>query len=88
MKSKLEEENKWQENKKVHFAIDNIAKVDHSQKNWNMGGKSTALLKSEEEKTELQTERKLSREKLGVVRREFEDLTKKLWKIDSDLLTV
>ena len=33
-----------QENKNVLFAIDNIAKVDHSQKNWDLGGKATALL--------------------------------------------
>lgn len=88
LKSKLEEENKRQENEKVLFAIDNIEKVDHSQKNWNLGGKATELLKSEEEKTKLQTEMKLYRERLGVVKREFEDLTKKSWKIDSDLQTV
>ncbi|KAK9211556.1 hypothetical protein WN943_000933 [Citrus x changshan-huyou] len=36
----------------------------------------------------MQTERKLSQERLGVGKKEFEDLTKKSWKIDSDLLTV
>ncbi|KAH9776680.1 hypothetical protein KPL71_006779 [Citrus sinensis] len=81
LKSKLEEENKReenkrQENKKVLFAIDNIEKVDHPQIGiW-------------EEKTKLQTELKLCRERLGLVKREFEDLTKKSWKIDSDLQTV
>ncbi|XP_031255912.1 kinesin-like protein KIN-12E [Pistacia vera] len=88
VKSKLEEENKRQENEKVLFAIDNIEKIDHSQKNWHLGGKATELLKSEEEKTKLQNEMKLSRERLGVVKREFEDLTKKSWKIESDLQTV
>ncbi|KDO45118.1 hypothetical protein CISIN_1g002212mg [Citrus sinensis] len=88
LKSKLEEENRRQENEKVLFAIDNIEKVDHPQRNWNLGGKATELLKSEEEKTKLQTELKLCRERLGVVKREFEDLTKKSWKIDSDLQTV
>ncbi|TXG73496.1 hypothetical protein EZV62_002075 [Acer yangbiense] len=84
LKSKLEEENnKRQENENVLFAIDNIEKIDHSQKHW--GGKATDLLKSEEEKTKLQNEIKLSREKLGVVKREFEDWTKKSWKTDSDL---
>ncbi|KAI9197000.1 hypothetical protein LWI28_028928 [Acer negundo] len=84
LKSKLEEENnKRQENENVLFAIDNIEKIDHSQKHW--GGKATDLLKSEEEKTKLQNEIKLSREKLGVVKREFEDWTKKSWKIDSDM---
>ncbi|KAK2640883.1 hypothetical protein Ddye_022646 [Dipteronia dyeriana] len=84
LKLKLEEENnKRQENENVLFAIDNIEKIDHSQKHW--GGKATDLLKSEEEKTKLQNEIKLSREKLGVVKREFEDWTKKSWKIDSDM---
>ncbi|KAL5763630.1 hypothetical protein ACOSQ2_016224 [Xanthoceras sorbifolium] len=85
LKSKLEEENRRQENEKVLFAIDNIEKIDHSHKHWHMGGKATELLKSEEEKTKLQNEMKLSREKLGVVKREFEDWTKKSWKIDSDI---
>lgn len=88
LKSKLEEENKRQENDKVLFAIDNIEKTENSQKNWNLGGKATELLKSEEQKTKLQTEIKLSREKLAIAKREFEDLTKKSWKIDSELQTV
>lgn len=79
---------KRQENEKVLFAIDNIDKVDHSQKNWNLCGKATELLKFKEEKTKLQTETKLSQERPGVVKREFEDWTKISWKIDSDLQTV
>ncbi|KAK9208500.1 hypothetical protein WN944_000857 [Citrus x changshan-huyou] len=31
----------------------------------------------------MQTETKLSQERLGVVKKEFEDLTKKSWKIDN-----
>lgn len=86
VKSKLEEENRRQETEKVLFAIDNIE--NQSQKHWHLGGKATELLKSEEEKTKLQNEMKLSRERLGLVKREFEDLTKKSWKIESDLQSV
>ena len=82
LKLKLEEENRKHENEKVLFAIDNIEKVDVSQKNWQLGGKATELLKSEEEKTKLQTEVKLSRDRLGVIRRELDDLNKKSMKVD------
>ncbi|XP_061957709.1 kinesin-like protein KIN-12E isoform X1 [Populus nigra] len=88
LKSKLEEKNQRQESEKVLFAIDNIEKVDTSQRNWQLGGKATELLKSEEEKTKLQSEMKLSREKLGLVKREFEDLSKRLDKIDSEIRAV
>jgi len=88
LKSKLEEKNQRQESEKVLFAIDNIEKVDTSQRNWQLGGKATELLKSEEEKTKLQSEMKLSREKLGLVKREFEDLSKRLDKIESEIQAV
>ncbi|XP_011043868.1 PREDICTED: phragmoplast orienting kinesin-1 isoform X1 [Populus euphratica] len=88
LKSKLEEKNQRQESEKVLFAIDNIEKVDTSQRNWQLGGKATELLKSEEEKTKLQSEMKLSREKLGLVKREYEDLSKRLDKIESEIQVV
>ncbi|KAG6737204.1 hypothetical protein POTOM_059752 [Populus tomentosa] len=88
LKSKLEEKNQRQESEKVLFAIDNVEKVDTSQRNWQLGGKATELLKSEEEKTRLQSEMKVSREKLGLVKREFEDLSKGLDKIESEILAV
>ncbi|XP_062082504.1 kinesin-like protein KIN-12E [Humulus lupulus] len=87
LKSKLEEENRKHENEKVLFAIDNIEKVDPSQKSW-LGGKATELLKTEEEKTKLQTEVKLSRERLGVIRRELEDLNIKSVKVNEAMQTV
>ncbi|KAJ6897147.1 kinesin-like protein KIN-12E isoform X1 [Populus alba x Populus x berolinensis] len=88
LKSKLEEKNQRQESEKVLFAIDNVEKVDTSQRNWQLGGKATELLKSEEEKTKLQSEMKVSREKLGLVKREFEDLSKGLDKIESEIQAV
>ena len=44
-----------------------------------------ASLKSEEEITKLKTEMKLSREKLGAIRMEFEDLRRKYGYIDSEM---
>ena len=44
--------------------------------------KTLASLKSEEEKTKLKTEVKLSREKLGAIRRESEDLRRKYGQVD------
>ena len=44
--------------------------------------KTLASLKSEEEKTKLKTEVKLSREKLGAIRRESEDLRRKDGQVD------
>ncbi|KAF4371050.1 hypothetical protein G4B88_002979 [Cannabis sativa] len=87
LKSKLEEENRKHENEKVLFAIDNIEKVDPSQKSW-LGGKATELLKTEEEKTKLQTEVKLSRDRLGVIRKELEDLNIKSVKVNEAMHTV
>ncbi|BBN68080.1 P-loop containing nucleoside triphosphate hydrolases superfamily protein, partial [Prunus dulcis] len=89
LKSKLEEENRKQENEQVLFAIDNVEKLDPSQKNWHLvGGKATELLKSAEEKTKLQAEMKTSREKLGVMRKELEDLKVKSGKVDKEMLAV
>ncbi|TQE05634.1 hypothetical protein C1H46_008767 [Malus baccata] len=86
LKSKLDDENKKQENEQVLFAIDNVEKTDPSQKNWHLGGKATELLKSAEEKTKLQTEMKLCKENIGVTRRELEDLNRKFGKVDSELV--
>lgn len=89
LKSKIEEENQRQENEKVLLAIDNVQKeIAPPQTNWHLGGKATALLKSEEEKTKLQTELKQSREKLGAVRREIEDLDRKAQKMETEMQTV
>ncbi|RVW81754.1 Kinesin-like protein KIN-12E [Vitis vinifera] len=89
LKSKIEEENRTQENEKVLLAIDNVQKeIPSPQINWHLGGKATALLKSEEEKTKLQAEMKQSREKLGAVRREIEDLNRKSQKVETAMQTV
>ncbi|CAA0824347.1 P-loop containing nucleoside triphosphate hydrolases superfamily protein [Striga hermonthica] len=79
LKLKVEDEHRKLENERVLFAIDNV-----ENKNWQSSGKATALLKSEEEKTKLQNEIKLNREKLGVVKKEAEVLTKNLGKIESE----
>uniref|UniRef100_A0A5B7BRW2 Putative phragmoplast orienting kinesin 2 isoform X1 n=1 Tax=Davidia involucrata TaxID=16924 RepID=A0A5B7BRW2_DAVIN len=90
LKSKVEEENIRRENEKVLFAIDNVEKTEilPSQRNWHLGGKATELLKLEEEKTKIQTEMKQAREKLGIMRREVEDLNRKLGKVDSEMQVV
>ncbi|GLU19100.1 hypothetical protein SLE2022_353660 [Rubroshorea leprosula] len=88
LKSKLEEENRAKENEKVLFAIDNMEKMDPSQRNWYLGGKATELLKSEEEKNKLQHEMKLLREKLGAMRKEFDDLNKKFVKVEDEMKAV
>nr|QWT43325.1 kinesin-like protein KIN12D [Citrullus lanatus] len=88
LKSKLDEESQKQENDKVLFAIDNIEKTDSQPKNWQFAGRATDLLKSAEEKTKLQNEMKLAKEKLGVIRKELEDLTRKSRKVDNDIEVV
>jgi kinesin family protein 15 len=88
LKSKLMKENQRQESEKVLFAIDNIETVDTSQRNWQVGGKATELLKSEEEKTKIQNEMKLSRENLGLIKKEFDVLSKKLGKIEGEMQVV
>ncbi|KAJ6346378.1 hypothetical protein OIU78_008923 [Salix suchowensis] len=89
LKSKIEEKNQRQESEKVLFAIDNIEKVDNtSQRNWQVCGKASELLKYEEEKNKLQSEMKLSREKLVFIKREFEDWSKRLDKIEGEIQVV
>lgn len=87
LKLKLEEEKQKQENEKVLFAIDNVEK-DSSNRRWHLGGKATELLKSEEEKTKLQAEVKLSQERLRVIKRELEDLNCKSTKCDNEMQAV
>lgn len=88
LKSKLDEESQKQENDKVLFAIDNVEKTDSQPKNWQFAGRATDLLKSAEEKTKLQNEMKLAKEKLGVRGKELEDLTRKSRKVESDIEAV
>lgn len=87
LRSKVEEENRKLESERVLFAIDNVEKPasDLPQRNWQVGGKATALLKSEEEKTKLQNQIKLNREKLGDVRKEAEAMNGKLGKMESEI---
>ncbi|GMI99460.1 hypothetical protein like AT3G44050 [Hibiscus trionum] len=88
LKSKLEEESKRQENDKVLFAIDNLDKVDPSQRNICLGGKATELLKTEEEKSKLQNEIKSSRESLAAIKTRHQDLNNKLIKVEHDIKAV
>ncbi|WCJ40214.1 P-loop containing nucleoside triphosphate hydrolases superfamily protein [Euphorbia peplus] len=88
LKSKFEEEKRRQENEKVLFAIDNIEKVDTGERNWHIGSKATDLLKSEEEKTKLQTEIKLTREKLVQIRVEIDDCRKTSAKMENEIESV
>ncbi|XP_059625052.1 kinesin-like protein KIN-12E [Cornus florida] len=88
LKSKVEKENRRQEHEKVLFAIDNVVETDSPQINWHLGGKATELLKSEEEKTKLQTEMKQAQEKLGIMRSEVEDLNRKFGKVDSEMQVI
>ncbi|GMI81650.1 hypothetical protein like AT3G44050 [Hibiscus trionum] len=85
LKSKLEEESKRQENDKVLFAIDNLDKVDPSQRNLCLGSKATELLKTEEEKSKLQNEIKSSRESLAGIKMRHQDLNNKLMKVEHDI---
>ncbi|KAG8387301.1 hypothetical protein BUALT_Bualt02G0007100 [Buddleja alternifolia] len=81
LKSKMDEENRKLESDRVLFAIDNVEKTA----NWQMSGKATELLKSEEEKTKIQNEIKMNREKLGDLRKEAEFVKGKLAKLESEI---
>ncbi|PIN20933.1 Kinesin-like protein [Handroanthus impetiginosus] len=87
LRSKVEEENKKLESDRVLFAKDNVEKTAHdlSQKNWQISGKATDLLKSEEEKTKLQNQIKLNKENLVHVRQEAEAVNAKLTKMDNEI---
>ncbi|XP_041992115.1 kinesin-like protein KIN-12E [Salvia splendens] len=90
LKQKVDEENQKLESERVLFAIDNVEKPanDLSNRNWQVTGKATALLKSEEEKTNLQNQMKLNREKLSDVRKECEAMNSKLAKVESEIQTL
>ncbi|KAK1411578.1 hypothetical protein QVD17_38129 [Tagetes erecta] len=74
LKQKAEEENKKRENDKVLLAIDNVK--------WQLAGKATELLKSEEEKTKLQLQMNQDQEKLEIIKIESEKMTRKLHDLD------
>uniref|UniRef100_M0ZTI9 Kinesin n=2 Tax=Solanum tuberosum TaxID=4113 RepID=M0ZTI9_SOLTU len=86
-KSKLEDENQRLESDRVLFAIDNIEKPDIQlpERSWQMSGKATELLKSEEEKTKLQNQMKQIRENLGIKKKEIEDLNEKRLNSEKDI---
>ncbi|CAH8306519.1 unnamed protein product [Eruca vesicaria subsp. sativa] len=88
LKIKVDEENRRHEEEKVLCAIDNIEKINSPQRNTLLSGKATDLLKSEEEKIKLQSEMKLSREKLASVRKEIEDMNRKSMKLEKEIKTV
>ncbi|KFK32321.1 hypothetical protein AALP_AA6G226600 [Arabis alpina] len=88
LKIKVDEENRRHEEEKVLCAIDNIEKINTPQRNTLLTGKATDLLKSEEEKTKLQSEMKLSREKLASVRKEVDDMNKKSLKLENEIKTM
>lgn len=88
IKLKLEEENRKHEGEKVLFAVENTQNIDSSLKNWHLRSKATDLLKFEEEKTTLQAEMKLSQQKLGVIRKELENLNKKGANVESQFEAV
>ncbi|BAT92144.1 hypothetical protein VIGAN_07081900 [Vigna angularis var. angularis] len=88
IKLKLEEENQKHEDEKVLIAVENTQNIDSSLKNWHLRSKATDLLKFEEEKTTLQAEMKLSQQKLGVIRKELENLNKKGANVESQIEAV
>jgi len=88
IKLKLEEENQKHEGEKVLFSVENTQNIDSSLKIWHLRSKATDLLKFEEEKTKLQAEMKLSQQKLGVIRKELENLNKKGANVESQIEAV
>ncbi|XP_021715629.1 kinesin-like protein KIN-12E isoform X2 [Chenopodium quinoa] len=82
LKSKLEEENQKQESQRVLLAIDNIERTEAPAL---ICSKATDLLKSEEEKTKLHSKIKQTQEKLGVIKKQVDDLNRKGQKLDSEI---
>ncbi|KAL1831052.1 hypothetical protein ACET3Z_000703 [Daucus carota] len=78
LNSKIEEENRRLESEKVLIAIDDNKLEVHQ---WR-GSKATDLLKAEEDKSKLQLQMKQVRQKLGLLREEYEDLGRKFEKVD------
>ncbi|KAJ9542940.1 hypothetical protein OSB04_029446 [Centaurea solstitialis] len=87
LKQKIEEENKKREKDTVLLAIDNVENSE-VQRNWQLGGKATELLKSEEEKTKLQLQMNHDREKMEIVRKEGEKQSRKLQEVDQEMQVV
>ncbi|KAJ8552062.1 hypothetical protein K7X08_028505 [Anisodus acutangulus] len=87
LKSKLEEENRRLESDRVLFAIDNIEKPDIQlpERNWQSSCKAAELLKCEEEKTKIQNQIKQTRENLGMMIKEIEDLNEKRRNTENDI---
>lgn len=81
LKSKLEEENQRQESQKVLFAIENIERNEAPA----LTCKATDLLKSEEERTKLHNEIRQCQEKLGVIKKQVENLNRKVQKLDNEI---
>ncbi|XP_052187875.1 kinesin-like protein KIN-12E [Diospyros lotus] len=89
LNTKIEEENQRRDNEKVLLAIDNLKGTDVPlHRNWHFSSKATELLKSEEDKTKVQAEIKQAQEKLGVTRKECEDLNWKLCKVENEVQVV
>ncbi|KAK9734649.1 hypothetical protein RND81_04G154700 [Saponaria officinalis] len=90
LKAKLEEENQRQENERVLFCIDNVQRNEIApvQNNWKLGSKATELLKSEEQKIKLQNEIKQSREKLGTIKKNVDELNMKSQKLNKEIHAV
>lgn len=87
LKSRLEGETRRLESDRVLFAIDNIEKPDIQlpERSWQLSGKATELLKSEEEKTKIQNQIKQTRENLGIKKKIVEDLNAKRLNTESDI---
>ncbi|XP_074294983.1 kinesin-like protein KIN-12E [Silene latifolia] len=90
LKAKLEEENQRQDNERVLISIDNVQRdeIPSGQSSWRIGSKATELLKSEEQKTKLHNEIKQSREKLGTIKKDVEDLNLKRQKLNNEIQVV
>ncbi|XP_073040513.1 kinesin-like protein KIN-12E isoform X1 [Primulina eburnea] len=87
LRLKMDEENRKLENDKVLLAIDNVEKTasDNAKKNWQLSGKATDLLNSEEQKTKLQNLIKQDKEKLVDTRKEAETVKERLEKVNNKI---
>lgn len=85
LKSKFEEENQRHETQRVLLSIDNIERSDAAPVPALFCSKATELLKSEEEKTKLHIDIKQSQEKLGLIKKQVEDLNKKSQNLDKQI---
>ncbi|XP_073143760.1 kinesin-like protein KIN-12E [Henckelia pumila] len=90
LRLKMDEENQKLENDKVLFAIDNVEKtaIDTAKKNWQLSGKATDLLNSEEQKTKLQNLIKQDKDELVNTRKEAETVKERLEKVNNKILAL